>query len=127
MSMDLYLWKSPVTDDEEEAKRLVDRYFDRGEQGVFEPSPDIAAAADELKRLYPYWPISGEEMLAKMSAEERGQGVDDAGGGAPHPGVEGGEEPGGAPADDRDVLQLLLCHVGSCVRGPGLGNKRWNV
>ena len=77
MSMDLYLWKAPVTDDEEEARRLVDRYFDGGEQGVFEPSPDIAAAAEELKRLYPYWPISGEELLARMSDEERGRYSDE--------------------------------------------------
>lgn len=73
MSMDLYLWKSPVTDDEEEAAKLVDRYFDDNEQGVFEPSPDIAAAAEELLRLYPYWPISGEELLARMSKKERNQ------------------------------------------------------
>ena len=77
MSMDLYLWKAPVTDDEEAARRLVDRYFDGGEQGVFEPSPDIAAAAEELKRLYPYWPISGEELLARMSEEERGRYSDE--------------------------------------------------
>lgn len=73
MSMDLYLWKSPVTDDEGEAGRLVNRYFDGNEQGVFEPSPDIAAAAEELQRLYPYWPVSGEELLASMSEEERGR------------------------------------------------------
>lgn len=73
MSMDLYLWKSPVTDDEEEARKLVDRYFDNNEQGAFEPSADIAAAADELLRLYPYWLVSGEELLAGMSEEERGQ------------------------------------------------------
>ena len=73
MSMDLYLWKSPVTDDEDEARKLVDRYFDNDEQGAFEPSADIAAAADELLRLYPYWPVSGEDLLASMSEEERGQ------------------------------------------------------
>jgi len=71
MSMDLYLWKSPVTEDEAEAGKLIDRYFDRREQGVFEPSDDIAAAADELVRLYPYWPVSGAELLASMSEEER--------------------------------------------------------
>ena len=58
---------------------------------------------------------------------ERGQGVDDAGRRAPHPGVEGREEPGGPPADDRNVLQLLLGHVGSCVTVGGSRNKRWNV
>ena len=73
MSMDLYLWKAPVTGDEDEARKLVDRYFDKQEQGVFEPSPDIAAAAEELLRLYPYWPISGEELMASMTDEEKGR------------------------------------------------------
>ena len=73
MSMDLYRWKAPVTGDEDEARKLVDQYFDGNEQGVFEPSADIAAAADELLRLYPYWPVSGEELLAGMSEEERGR------------------------------------------------------
>ena len=77
MSMDLYLWKSPVTGDEEEAKKLIDRHFERQEQGVFEPSADIAAAAEELLRLYPYWPISGEELVAGMSDEERGRYSED--------------------------------------------------
>ena len=40
---------------------------------MFEPSADIAAAADELLRLYPYWPVPGEELLASMSEEERGR------------------------------------------------------
>ena len=72
MSMDLYLWKGPVTDDPDEARKLIDRYFDK-QAGVFEPSTDIAAVADELRRLYPYWPISGEELLASMSEAEKSQ------------------------------------------------------
>lgn len=71
--MDLYLWKGPVTDDPDEASNLVDTYFDAGEQGVFHPSPDIAAVADELRRLYPFWPISGEELMASMPEEEKGR------------------------------------------------------
>ncbi len=71
MSMDLYLWKSPVTDDPDEAGQLIDRYFDGKEEGLFKPSPDIAAAADELVGLYPYWPVPGEELIASMSEEER--------------------------------------------------------
>ncbi len=73
MSMDLYLWKSPVTDDEEEARKLVDLYFERQEQGVFAPSADIAAAADELLRLYPIWKVSGPDLVAAMSEKERSQ------------------------------------------------------
>jgi hypothetical protein len=77
MSMDLYLWKAPVTDDEEEAGKLVARYFDAQEQGLFEPSADIAGAAEELLRLYPYWPVPGEELVAAMSDEERSQYTED--------------------------------------------------
>ena len=71
--MDLYLWKGPVTDDPDEASNLINSFFDAGEQGVFHPSPDIAAVAEELRRLYRFWPISGEELLASMSEEEKGQ------------------------------------------------------
>jgi hypothetical protein len=73
MSMDLYLWKLPVTADEEEAGKLVARYLDEDEHGVFGPSPDIAAAAEELLRLYPYWHVPGEELVAGMSEKERSQ------------------------------------------------------
>jgi hypothetical protein len=71
--MDLYLWKAPVTDDEEEAAKLVGRYLEDGERGVFEPSPDIAAAAEELLRLYPYWHVPGEKLVTGMSEAERSQ------------------------------------------------------
>ena len=73
MSMDLYLWKSPVTDDEEEAGRLVGRYFEQKEQGVFAPSPEIAAAAEELMRLYPIRRVSGADVIGAMTDEERGR------------------------------------------------------
>lgn len=73
MSMTLILWKAPVVDDPDEAKRLLEPWYDHEDDSAFEPSPDIAAAADELRRLYPYWPVSGEELLASMSEEERAQ------------------------------------------------------
>jgi hypothetical protein len=72
-----------------------------------------------------------EDVLLRVERHElpaqRRQGVDDAAGRPPHAGVEGGEQPGGASADDRDIPQLLLCHIGSCVDGPGFRDKRWNV
>ena len=71
MSMDLYLWGAPVTDDPDEARRLLDLYFKQDEKGVFEPSPAIAAAADELQLLYPIRRVSGEELLAAMPEEEQ--------------------------------------------------------
>src|SRR5688572_6927935 len=52
MSMDLYLWKAPVTDDPDEAKALLDRYYDKRDTSVFEPSGDIAAYARELRGLH---------------------------------------------------------------------------
>jgi hypothetical protein len=71
--MDLYLWKAPVIDDPDEARALIDRYFDNDEKGVFEPSPAIAALAEELRRLYPIRYVPGEELVAGMSEEERSQ------------------------------------------------------
>ena len=53
MSMDLYLWKAPVTDDPDEAGALVDRCFDQRDETMFEPSADIARYADALRALYP--------------------------------------------------------------------------
>ena len=44
MSMDLYFWKSPVTDDPDEAKRLLDLYFDSKDRSVFEPRPATGLA-----------------------------------------------------------------------------------
>ena len=42
-----------------------------------------------------------------------GKGIDDTGGGAPHPGIERREQAGGTAADDGYVLQLLLGHCSS--------------
>ena len=58
MSMDLYLWKAPVTDDPDEAGALINRYFDDRDQSVFEPSPDIAHFAEDLREWYPDDPES---------------------------------------------------------------------
>ena len=60
-------------------------------------------------------------------AAERGKRVDDPRRGAAHARVEGREEAGGPSADDRDVLQVLLCHVRSCGGRRGFRDKRWNV
>ena len=53
MSMDLYLWKAPVIDDADEARSLIDRYFDDHDQSVFEPSGDLSAMAKKLRAAYP--------------------------------------------------------------------------
>ena len=53
MSMTLILWKAPVVDDADAAERLVAPYYERGDDGAFEPSPDVAAVAAELLRRFP--------------------------------------------------------------------------
>jgi hypothetical protein len=71
MSMDLYVWKAPVTDDPDEAKTLLERYLDSEDKSAFEPSPAIASMADELLKLYPTRVLRGEEALEAMSDKER--------------------------------------------------------
>ena len=51
--MTLYLWKGPVTEDPDEAKRLIERWDERGDDSAFEASPEIAKVADELIRRFP--------------------------------------------------------------------------
>ena len=53
MSMTLILWKAPVIEDADEAKRLVDRWYEHGDDCAFEPSEDIARAADMLRSRWP--------------------------------------------------------------------------
>ncbi len=69
MSMDLYLWKSPVVDDPDEAARLVDLYFEQNDLTAFDPSPDIAATADELIRLFPYRVVYGDVARALITKD----------------------------------------------------------
>jgi hypothetical protein len=73
MSMTLILWKAPVVDDPDQAKKLTEAWYKDEDDSVFEPSGDIARVADELRRRWPYWPISGEEVVGAMSEEERGR------------------------------------------------------
>jgi hypothetical protein len=53
MSMTLILWKAPVVDDPGEAKALVDAWYEHGDDSAFEPSEDIARAADALRSRWP--------------------------------------------------------------------------
>lgn len=77
MSMDLYFWKAPVTDDPDEAKLLVSRHFD-GDESVFEASPAIAAMAEQLLQLYPVRVVFGDEALAAIPEEDRGGYTEEA-------------------------------------------------
>lgn len=49
MSMTLILWKAPVVDDPDEAKALLERWYDHDDDSLFEPSDDIARVAGELR------------------------------------------------------------------------------
>ena len=41
--MNLIVWKSPVVEEPEEARMLVERYFATGSRDVFDPSDDAGA------------------------------------------------------------------------------------
>ena len=78
MSMDLYLWKAPVIDDADEARALIDRFYDQNEQEVFEPSEDVVRALAEIRRRYsdapgitdgPWssWPLDASDRLIALN------------------------------------------------------------
>jgi len=71
MSMTLILWKAPVVAEADEAKALTASWYETEDDSAFEPSPDIAKVADELRRRWPYRELSNEETVARMSEEER--------------------------------------------------------
>ena len=53
MSMTLILWKAPLVDDEDEAKRLLEPYYDHEDDSAFAPSADLDTVAKELLRRFP--------------------------------------------------------------------------
>ena len=53
MSMTLILWKAPVIEDGDEAGRFLKRWYEGGDDSMFEPSSDIARAADLLRSRWP--------------------------------------------------------------------------
>ena len=52
MSMDLFLWKAPITGDPEEAAALLKRYFEDDDKEVFEPSEDVVRVLDLIREAY---------------------------------------------------------------------------
>jgi hypothetical protein len=81
MSMDLFLWKAPVTGDSDEARAMLDRYLEQDDKSVFEPSKDVVRALAEIRRRYPddadggaegsspwaSWPIPDSDRLIELS------------------------------------------------------------
>ena len=53
MSMTLILWKAPLLDDPDEAQKLLEPWYEHGDESAFEPSEDIARAADMLRSRWP--------------------------------------------------------------------------
>ena len=60
MSMTLILWKAPVVDDPDDAHDLLRGWHETGDDSAFEPSEDIARAADMLRSR---WPDAYEEEV----------------------------------------------------------------
>ena len=105
MSMTLILWKGPVVREADEAEALLKPFYDSQDESAFEASPDIAAAADELKRLYPWRWLSNEETVARMSDDERRQWKPEAL--KELRGVDGGEPFADLPWHQSDRLLVL--------------------
>lgn len=89
MSMTLILWKAPVIDDPGEAKALLDSWHEHGDYTAFEPSRDIALAADMLRSRWPDdpspelpdncpWAVMPFEQSDRLLAIHIRWGVDDA-------------------------------------------------
>ena len=53
MSGTLVVWKAPLVEDERAAKRLLDDYYETGDESAFEPSPDVERFYEELIALWP--------------------------------------------------------------------------
>ena len=83
MSMTLILWKGPVIDDPNEAKALLQPYYDHSDDSAFLSSPDIATVWDELLRRFPNgddgpWADFPPEQTARILLLSIRWGADDA-------------------------------------------------
>ena len=100
MSMTLILWKGPVVEDADQAKALTKAWYECEDDSAFEPSPDIAKVADELRRRWPYRLLTNQETVARMSEEERAQYSPEA-----LQEIRGVDEPEGSPWSDLPFWQ----------------------
>jgi len=81
--MTLLLWKAPVVVDADEAERLLQPYYDRGDDSAFEPSAAIAAVSNELLRRFPEaghgpWADTPPEQTDRLLLLSIRWGADDA-------------------------------------------------
>jgi hypothetical protein len=83
MSMTLVLWKAPVVNDPDEAERLLQAYYDRGDDSAFEPSAAIATVSKELLLRFPEsddgpWADTPPEQTDRLLLLSIRWGADDA-------------------------------------------------
>lgn len=64
MSMTLILWKAPVVDDPDEAKRLLEPWYHHEDDSAFEPSDDLGNFLRRLLGQWPFDPETGSEPWA---------------------------------------------------------------
>lgn len=64
MSMTLILWKAPVIGDPDEAKRLLEAWYDHEDDSAFERSDDLGIVLDRLLERWPFDPESGSDPWA---------------------------------------------------------------
>ena len=81
--MTLLLWKAPVVVDADEAERLLQPYYDRGDDSAFEPSTAIATVSNELLRRFPEaghgpWADTPPEQTDRLLLLSIRWGADDA-------------------------------------------------
>ena len=81
--MTLLLWKAPVVVDADEAERLLQPYYDRGDDSAFEPSAAIATVSNELLRRFPEaghgpWADTPPEQTDRLLLLSIRWGADDA-------------------------------------------------
>jgi hypothetical protein len=68
MSMDLFLWKAPVTDDTDDAAALLRRYFEDRDESVFTPSEDVTRVLAIIRENYPDDADAGAKELAPWAS-----------------------------------------------------------
>ena len=68
MSMDLFLWKAPVTGDPDEAGALLERYLEQDDKDVFEPSEDVVRVLSKIRRRFPDDPEGGADDAAPWAS-----------------------------------------------------------
>jgi hypothetical protein len=64
MSMTLILWKAPVVDDPDEAKRLLQPWYDHEDDSAFASSEDLGIMLERLLAQWPFDPGTGSDPWA---------------------------------------------------------------